>query len=618
MPYTRENAVQLWRAVWSSWSSNRPLADEVERHKRNAIQAAGGDLYASRDIDYQRRLTAYRERHGATYPAESTTQRWRREHDESFTEGRSARIETFAREQSEFFALLSPVELRAIQNESYALAARYTEANMYRAADEVTRMLELDARKIAERAEAARRASEQAAIAERERLARVEAERVAQIARNKHKQGLERRGHWILLPENIKRLFRALRDNAEHVRVLQLDYSVLERSVRTTQAIENWYWVSPGIDSQNRDDASLEEAADRINALCERHDWPARVRHNEIHGRLIWGHNAIDIDIDGESFWVSPGDIGDSVIQCHECASYQRSGNHYRGRSGNTYCGFECAESNDDEGPGENIMSYSTDVRSVCRELGVAKGERAGGGVNLFGLFRAQPLYLGIENEVYPLESANRLAKRVREELNKRVICKSDASISGFEIVSIPGTLDWHREFWTPWFDDPGSAAHLLEGKKRGYGMHVHMSRNALSPLAWGKLSAFMNARENGAFITRVAQREPDDYCNRSPKKVAAPESRVNMAGRHVALNFSTRGQITTECRIFQANTAKAGFLKNLEFCHAAARWAAQASVKWLLADEFLEWLDHPENKSSYPVLHGFIANKFKPEEVRA
>jgi hypothetical protein len=608
MPYTRENAVALWSAIWrivNDQDSSYWVPIETVRLRALNNQQ---DLTVPYDSNWSsergRRLAAYRARHGAgSEPHDGTVRRWYREYQEESQTAYNARVAEYRASRDVFFEQLTPEALTEIQIDGWLhafhhrayLAGSLPDYAREDAECEVTRLWAVD-REVQERRE--RR--------ERERLEAIERERRMQAERNKHKArliALTRNGiHPIMLLTNAKAMLRALRSNAPTFPIFTLGASNVNVNVMSYTTHEAWFAYCAGR-KHGRDKYAW---LDYLNDHAMRHKWPHAetprfvLTYDE---RVVSHADMREIEVNGETVICHRQDIGGRIQICHHCEEYifqsdAVPGNNY------LYCSLEHARAARDAITPRAIMNYSTDILTVYgREFCRVAGEK-------------DSLFLGVENEVLPLSDYADVAERVRQELQERVICKTDGSIDGFEIVSLPGTLAWHKELWTPWFD-AGDSIEELEGKRSGYGMHVHMSRNALTQFAWAKLNVFVNAPENTGFITRIAQRPATNYCGRHKKRIAYLGDSQNH-GRYSALNFQTRNNATVEFRIFQANVAKAGFFKNLEFCHASARWAALASVKYLHHDEFTEWLDRPDNKATYPYLHKFIANQIKESELCA
>lgn len=214
-------------------------------------------------------------------------------------------------------------------------------------------------------------------------------------------------------------------------------------------------------------------------------------------------------------------------------------------------------------------------------------------------------LRFGIELEVESKTSADDGAKYVRACMaDDYCVLKHDGSLGpgGFEIVTRPDSIAVHKRKWETLLNDtPGRRLRSWVGGRCG--MHVHVSKSALSQLQLGKMLCFLNDPANTGFVAAVAGRLPCHWCKVSPKKL----SDVKLpAERYVALNITDR---TAEFRIFRGTLLGSSFYKNLEFvqalvefCSPAARSIAEATSH----KEFCRWL----SKKDYPNLHAFLVSK--------
>lgn len=226
------------------------------------------------------------------------------------------------------------------------------------------------------------------------------------------------------------------------------------------------------------------------------------------------------------------------------------------------------------------------------------------------------PLYFGIELEV---ESRDKLtdAATVLELTKEHSILKEDGSLnSGFEIVSCPMTLEIHQSIWNDFFEK--RPPDLRSHKTGTCGMHVHVSRDALSQLQLGKMLVFLNSPDNLDFISKIARRGPTHWAGYSPKKHA--DAKKYPSTRYEALNLS--GEYTVEFRIFRGTLIKASFLRNLEFC--AALVAFCGPMKHSITDcmEETKFRDFvAKERKAYPHLHNYIMEMDaadKPDEEAA
>lgn len=282
-------------------------------------------------------------------------------------------------------------------------------------------------------------------------------------------------------------------------------------------------------------------------------------------------------------------------------------------------------------------------------------------------------MYMGVELEVTPNRAAyDYLREKLRDvphdnfshegtmfsanicdrflRKKKMGIVKSDSSTNyGFEIVTIPGTLAWHREKWQGFFKEdypemlqflaPSSWVagwinnHITLKRPPWYstdmnsqhttptcGIHIHVSRAALTPLQFGKIVTFMGNRNNLDFVEKIAGRKEVDYAKYYPKTItegyklspslhqSAEIKGYNVSShedrRYSAINLIS-DKPTIEFRIFRSNVAKGGFMKNLDFVHAFCTWCKTVSMQELNVSCFIEFVE--EKKGEYPWLYRYL-----------
>lgn len=214
-------------------------------------------------------------------------------------------------------------------------------------------------------------------------------------------------------------------------------------------------------------------------------------------------------------------------------------------------------------------------------------------------------LKFGIELEVESKTSDEDGAKYVRGCMaDDYCVFKHDGSLGdgGFEIATRPDSVAVHKRKWETLLNDtPGKRLRSWVGGRCG--MHVHVTKSALSQLQLGKMLCFLNEPSNAAFVASVAGRLPCHWCKVSPKKL----SDVKLpAERYVALNITDR---TAEFRIFRGTLLGSSFYKNLEFVQAVVEFCSPAarSISDAVSHKaFCDWL----SKRDYPNLHAFLVAK--------
>ena len=222
-------------------------------------------------------------------------------------------------------------------------------------------------------------------------------------------------------------------------------------------------------------------------------------------------------------------------------------------------------------------------------------------------------LYLGVELEVDTdrcREDRGCLARRVLSQLGEDfAIAKHDGSINGFEIVSAPASLEIHRERWPRLFDNVPHNLRSWNGHQCG--MHVHLSRKALSPLTVEKIRWFINNPEHEDFIDLMAGRGATHYARRASTVFCLTERN----DRYQSVNNTNSP--TVEVRIFRGTLKAATFFKNLEFCVALAEYAGSVPLPEsfsrssygqsfpLSPQSFSKWM--AQQGKRFPHLHAFL-----------
>lgn len=174
------------------------------------------------------------------------------------------------------------------------------------------------------------------------------------------------------------------------------------------------------------------------------------------------------------------------------------------------------------------------------------------------------PILLGCELE-YNCEDAHSLDVRLSllKYLDKFVIFKHDGSLhssGGFEIVTAPADLPLHKEKFIPVFNE--FPAELVVDSSTG--MHIHLDRNALSPLMLGRMTEFMHNPNNKDFIQAVGERAFNTYSTQLGLGYRNVLDSSNGGSRYGTLNLCP--QKTVEFRIFKSPKTFPSFIKNLEF----------------------------------------------------
>lgn len=187
-------------------------------------------------------------------------------------------------------------------------------------------------------------------------------------------------------------------------------------------------------------------------------------------------------------------------------------------------------------------------------------------------------------------------------------ICKEDGSVDGPELVTLPATLNAHRDVYK-WADWTGALRPIARGHYGNAGMHVHINKGAISSLTLGKMLVFCNSVDNSELLSMIAQRDVTrtQWCELNPtkfdkvgKSAADPHN-----GKYSILNVT---QNTVECRMFNSSLVPERVIKNIEFCHALVQFCVATSARQLTANVFKTFI--ASNASEYPELSAFITNR--------
>lgn len=258
--------------------------------------------------------------------------------------------------------------------------------------------------------------------------------------------------------------------------------------------------------------------------------------------------------------------------------------------------------------PEESIHCYSYRPRPEFRSL---PGEK-----------RRVPFF-GIELEVSKpdgeREDCESAADDVTDIWSGHIYCKEDSSTCGsgyvgFEIVSHPATWAW----WKSQKDTVGRMlADLQEAGFRSYatnlcGMHIHVSRSAVSPLETYKLIRLVY--DSPALILKLSCRRAEQLNRWSAvedrsegrNRIKLSKGKGDSINRYTALNFTEH---TIEFRVFRGTLSESGFWRNLEIVQSMLAYVKVTGLREVSGDGYLAYVR--ANKKDYPNLAQFIAEKF-------
>lgn len=247
------------------------------------------------------------------------------------------------------------------------------------------------------------------------------------------------------------------------------------------------------------------------------------------------------------------------------------------------------------------------------------------------------PIFLGLELEAVTREGVDfgELIRNMAESgFGNHMLIKSDSSIgrNGFEIVTIPATLKYHKKIFEEHFFNEENKFDSKMMAKPTCGIHVHISRNVFTRLSLGKFISFINAPQNQTFINQMANRPPNSYCERLRLKgnnskgveMSAMDmaKKLKLEGRNLhlprgAINLNTTEK-TVEIRIFKASNNKNNIFRKLEFCEALVYYVRQENPRTLTVPRFIDFVMRKENQKLYPhLLMFFYAKNYCDRETR-
>lgn len=252
-----------------------------------------------------------------------------------------------------------------------------------------------------------------------------------------------------------------------------------------------------------------------------------------------------------------------------------------------------------------------------------------------------EPIYLGIEIEVVARGDSrseagvrNIIKSIADSSFGDHVIAKSDGSIGsyGLEIVTIPATLAYHKLMFEKHFFVDTNTFHKKIMSTEQCGIHVHLAKNAFTPLDLGKFMAFINDKKNSSFIDAMSNRTQNMYCVRpstlgkNAKGVDTSAKLVKAACRDGAIknglsfrrleSFNRRQSVnlqnaqTVEVRIFKSSADKNNILRKIEFCESLVKFVREHSMQQMTIYDYVNFMLDKANKSTYPYVIRWLASK--------
>lgn len=275
----------------------------------------------------------------------------------------------------------------------------------------------------------------------------------------------------------------------------------------------------------------------------------------------------------------------------------------------------------------EPVFEYDTDVTELMDCFKSKDYEETHMGDKIAA---RNTLFMGVELEVEMSGRATMdrddAATEAWKTLNGDGIVVHDGSLdNGFEMVSIPATLNYHYDIWER-VCRSDLRSQIVSFMRESCGLHIHMSKECFTSYTLGMFITFINSTHNKEFIDVISQRRGNSYCARRDTKVSRGKHRDRFTdaegGRHDkywATNL--QNEATVEVRMFKGTLAFKGVMKSLEFCHALHKYVTfHAAHNKLQFEDFLTWLvDRKQGyRKVYPFLYEYLLRQkyIKADEV--
>lgn len=241
------------------------------------------------------------------------------------------------------------------------------------------------------------------------------------------------------------------------------------------------------------------------------------------------------------------------------------------------------------------------------------------------------PIFMGYELELctngLPFQHRQTIFAS-KGKLIEYVSCRVEGSATLGEFVTIPATLEFHREAIEQRFLVPDVTKGMLTTPANG--LHIHIDRRAFNNTSLSKFVYLISSPDHKDFMLKIAGRDfyENRYCkpnrltvvkykNRKIRQATFGGSQVTYderegTNKYSAVNTSHRG--TVEVRIFQATLSKKELMARLEFVDAAVRFTRKARWSNVTVDKFLEFV--AERPDKYPNLLGLscVKSQLKPK----
>lgn len=231
-------------------------------------------------------------------------------------------------------------------------------------------------------------------------------------------------------------------------------------------------------------------------------------------------------------------------------------------------------------------------------------------------------LFYGVELEINPSRDSGapfaEIVTKSLETIGESANIRPEGSCPyGYELVTIPATLLYHKTLlWKEYFAN--AAMHVEAGD--GTGLHIHFSREALTPAQLAKVIYFIHETPNSRFLSKIAGRRVwagAEWCKQSKKIYNGSEQGLasivaSESGQRRAIGISSHyNGRSVECRIFKSNPTEQGVFQALEFLDALIQYAGVCdnNEEALQYKAFLDWYKDTGKKTQYPYLYNNLVH---------
>ena len=308
---------------------------------------------------------------------------------------------------------------------------------------------------------------------------------------------------------------------------------------------------------------------------------------------------------------------------CYRCDTEISNDDSYFDDAGDSYCSscWEDHDENENNQSTRSIQSYSYKPNPV---FGWVVESQLIRGLNVPRTVINEPMF-GFELETNARDRST-VAKAadflMAEAPDEYLYNKEDGTISAFEIVTHPFTLEAHKLLLPRQAISDLSSKYSLSSwssvNGTGAGLHVHISKKSFAGASHQykfQMFHYHNADLIKKFAGRDSERwatfrrnaDPTDYSYDNMAEICKGNRTQN--NRYSALNFQNRN--TIELRYFRGSLKPETVLGVLEFCHSVHAYTKLLSVKEV-ANGHLAWGSYKMwlSEQSYEFLPSVLATR--------